>query len=117
MLDADEEHGHTSVSKDMGILLQDRTVFNHMSALRQTECVRQITSLLDCHPENESLILMWMTKHFEGESMVQWQLVYAGVMKGTPEGKHIEYVINALAKVYADPDAVSTVRTALKQLK
>ena len=49
--------------------------------------------------------------------MVQWQLAYGGAMKGAPEGQRIEYVINALAKAYADPLAASTVRMALKQLK
>ena len=153
MLDTDEEHGHTPVSKAMGILLQGRTVFSRMSTLRQAECARdamrnfrldstrsvfkkatydkaspecrdllvnlagQIAALSGCHPENENLILMWMAKHFEGDAMVQWQLAYGGAMKGAPEGQRIEYVINALAKAYADPLAASTARTALKQLK
>ena len=153
MLGTDEEHGHTPVSKAMGILLQGRIVFSRMSAPRQAECARdamrnfrlestrpvfkkaiydkaspecrdllvnlagQIAALMGCHPENENLILMWMAKHFEGEAMVQWQLAYGGAMKGAPEGQRIEYVINALAKAYADPLAAATARMALKQLK
>jgi hypothetical protein len=38
-------------------------------------------------------------------------------MKEAPEGQRIEYVINALAKAYADPLAATTARMALKQLK
>ena len=153
MFHADEARGPTTVSKAMGILLQGRTVFRSMSALRQAECARdamrnfrletirpvfkkavydkaspecrdllvnlagQIAALMGCHPENENLILMWMAKHFEGEAMVQWQLAYGGAMKGAPEGQRIEYVINALAKAYADPLAAATARMALKQLK
>jgi hypothetical protein len=77
----------------------------------------QIAALMGCHPENENLILMWMAKHFEEEAMVQWQLAYGGAMKEAPEGHRIEYVINALAKAYADPLAATTARMALKQLK
>jgi hypothetical protein len=77
----------------------------------------QIEALMGCHPENEKVILMWMVKHFEGEAMVQWQLAYGGATKEAPEGQRIEYVINALAKAYADPLAATTVRMALKQLK
>lgn len=153
MLGTDDEHGHTPVSKAMGILRQGYIVFSRMPAPRQAECARdamrnfrlesvrpvfkkatydkaspecrdllvnlagQIAALMGCHPENENLILMWMAKHFEGEAMVQWQLAYGGATKEAPEGQRIEYVINALAKAYADPLAATTARMALKQLK
>jgi hypothetical protein len=68
-------------------------------------------------PEREDLVLLWMMKHYDKEAAVPWKSAFTTAQKFAPAGQRIEYVIQALSKMYANPLAVSMAREALENFQ
>jgi hypothetical protein len=54
-----------------------------------------------------------MMKHYDKEAAVPWKSAFTTAQKFAPAGQRIEYVIQALSKMYANPLAASMAREVL----
>jgi hypothetical protein len=56
-------------------------------------------------------------KHYDKEAAVPWKSAYTAAQKFARPGERIEYVIQALSKLYANPLAASMAREALENFQ
>jgi hypothetical protein len=78
---------------------------------------RHVEALRGGLPEREDLVLLWMMKHYAKEAAVSWKSSFDAAQQHAIPGRWIEYVIQALSKLYANPLAASMAREALDQFQ